>query len=874
MTEHLVGKLSVGNSVYRYYRIAALGEEGHDIDKLPYSLRVLLENVLRNLDGRSVTREHLETLLRWDSRAPQGEVAIRVSRVIMQDYTGVPVLVDLATLRDAVARAGGNPLVVNPQAPVDLVIDHSVSVDFWGSRDALRRNVALEIRRNKERYRFIKWAQQAFANLRVFPPGAGIIHQVNLELLARVVVAEGGLAYFETVIGTDSHTTMTNGLGVVGWGVGGIEAEAALLGEPVTIRLPRVVAVCLYGEPRPGVTATDVALTLTELLRKAGVVDAFIEFVCDGVRKLTVPDRAVVSNMAPEYGATVALFPVDEETLRYLAITGRPESHIALVRKYYEAQGLFGGAAGAEYSRVIDFDLSAVERCVAGPTLPWDRRKLAEVPGSFMKLLCERKRRRSKKSVEIEIDGRGIVLSDGDVVIAAVASCTNTSNPYLLVAVGLLARRAAELGVRPPPYVKTSFTPGSRAAAEILERSGLQKYLDALGFHVAAYGCATCIGNSGPLPEPVIRAVREHDILVAAVISGNRNFEGRIHPDIRAVYLASPPLVVAYAIAGTVTRDLESEPLAYAPDGRPVYLRDLWPAREEVRATVEEWARPEVYREAYTRPVPEEWHALETPSGALYSWRPDDTYIQPSPLAEGGAAAGDIVGARPLLVLGDNITTDHISPAGEIPADSPAGRFLISAGVSPSELGTFGSRRGNWQVMVRGTFCSRGYVNKIGGLPGGLTIKFPEGIAMTVYEAAEAYKREGVPLVIVAGKNYGVGSSRDWAAKGPRLLGVRAVIAESFERIHRQNLIMVGIAPVRLPEGITADRLGLDGSEVIDILGLSGEFWPEKEVLIRIRRRNGRVDEIKAKLAVYTRAETEYLKHGGVYNYILSRIMQ
>ena len=868
-----IEKIEVGGRSFRIYSLKSLEREGYDVARLPYSIRVLLENVMRNLDGRDITREHLERLARWNPKAPEGEVAIKVSRVIMQDYTGVPAVVDLATMRDIVAKMGKDPSIVNPQVPVDLVIDHSVQVDFWGSREALRRNIELEIERNRERYRFLKWAQQAFKNFRVFPPGTGIIHQVNLEYLAKVVMTEGDLAYFETLVGMDSHTTMINGLGVVGWGVGGVEAEAAMLGEPITIRVPRVVGVHMYGEPRPGVTATDIVLAITEALRKVDVVDAFVEFFGEGVKKLAVPDRATIANMAPEYGSTTGLFPVDENTLSYLKATGRPAEHVALVEAYYRAQGVFGGVEGAEYSQVVEFDLSAVERNVAGPTLPWQRRTLAEVPKSFAEFLQERKKR-SRKVVEIEIDGKRVLFGDGDVVIAAITSCTNTSNPYLLVAAGLLAKRAVELGIRPPPYVKTSFAPGSRAVTEILERSGLQKYLDELGFHVVAFGCTTCIGNSGPLPEPVAKAIKEHDIMAAAVLSGNRNFEARVHPDVRAAYLASPPLVVAYALAGTVNKNLDSEPLAKTPDGKPVYLKDIWPTPQEVNRVVEEWLDPAIYVEKYSRVdeyVPE-WKALEAPSGLLYPWRPDDTYIQPSPLFETEVKLEDIRGARPLLILGDNITTDHISPAGAITKDNPAGQYLLSLGVKPSEFNTFGARRGNWQVMVRGTFSSKGYRNKIGNLEGGLTIKFPEGKVMTVYEAAEAYKKEGTPVIIIAGKNYGAGSSRDWAAKGPKLLGVRAVIAESFERIHRSNLTMVGIVPIQLPPGVKVDDLGLDGSETFDILGLS-DLAPGKEVVIRIHRRDGRVDEIKARAAVYTWAEVEYIKHGGILPYVLKKLL-
>ncbi|MFP3250833.1 MAG: aconitate hydratase AcnA [Thermoproteus sp.] len=869
-------KLSVGGRSYKIYRVKALEAEGYDVERLPYSIRVLLENVLRNFDGRDINMEHLEALARWNPKNPAGEVALKVTRVVMQDYTGVPAVVDLATMRDIAVKSGADPKLINPRVPVDLIVDHSVQVDHWASPQALSMNIRLEIERNRERYVFLKWAQNAFRNFRVFPPGTGIIHQVNLEYLARVVWTEGDSAFFETLVGMDSHTTMINGLGVVGWGVGGVEAEAAMLGEPITIKVPRVVGVRLYGEPKPGVTATDIVLAVTEALRKVNVVDAFVEFFGEGVRKLSVPDRATVANMAPEYGSTTGLFPVDGNTLDYLAATGRPEDLAALVKRYYEEQGVFGGVEGAEYSQVVDFDLSAVEPSAAGPTLPWQRRGLADVPKSFLEFLVQRKRREKRKAVEVEIGGRRVEFGDGDVAIAAITSCTNTSNPYLLAAAGLLAKKAVEAGLEVPPYVKTSFAPGSRAVEEILRRAGLLQHLERLGFHVVAYGCTTCIGNSGPLPEPVAKAIREGDVMPAAVLSGNRNFEGRVHPDVKAAYLASPPLVVAYALAGTVLKDLSREPLGHGRDGRPVYLKDIWPSPEEVNDAVSRAMDPKVYVEKYSKAgelVPE-WGELKAPSGDLYPWRPDDTYIQPSPLFEGRPISGDIVNARPLLILGDSITTDHISPAGSIPRDSPAGKFLESMGVQPKDFNTFGARRGNWMVMVRGTFWSKGYTNKMGGgLEGGYTIKYPEGIKTTVFEAAERYRQEGTPLVVLAGKTYGAGSSRDWAAKGPKLLGIKAVIAESFERIHRSNLTMVGIVPIQLPPGVTADSLGMDGSETVDVLGLE-DLAPGKEVTLRIHRRDGRVDEVKAKAAVYTWAEVEYIKHGGILPYVLKRLLQ
>nr|CAD56499.1 aconitase [Thermoproteus tenax Kra 1] len=869
-------KLSVGPRTYKIYKLRALEAEGYDVSRLPYSIRVLLENVLRNYDGRDIAQEHIDALARWNPKSPEGEVALKVTRVVMQDYTGVPAVVDLATMREIAAKSGRDPSVVNPRVPVDLIIDHSVQVDHWASPQALSLNIRLEIERNRERYVFLKWAQSAFKNLRVFPPGTGIIHQVNLEYLARVVWTEGDTAFFETLVGMDSHTTMINGLGVVGWGVGGVEAEAAMLGEPITIRVPRVVGVRLYGEPRPGVTATDIVLAVTEALRKVNVVDAFVEFFGEGVRKLSVPDRATIANMAPEYGSTVGLFPVDGNTLDYLSATGRPEELIALVKKYYEEQGVFRGVEDAEYSQVVDFDLSAVEPSAAGPTLPWQRRSLQDVPKSFVEFLAQRKKRDKRKAVEIEIGGRRTEFGDGDVAIAAITSCTNTSNPYLLVAAGLVAKKAVEAGLSVPPYVKTSFAPGSRAVEEILRRAGLMPYLEKLGFHVVAYGCTTCIGNSGPLPQPVSKAIKEYDIMAAAVLSGNRNFEGRVHPEIRAAYLASPPLVVAYALAGSVLRDLSREPLGVGKEGKPVYLKDVWPSPEEVNEVVARAMDPKIYTEKYSKigELVPEWSELKAPSGNLYQWRSDDTYIQPSPLFEGRPTTGDIINARPLLILGDSITTDHISPAGSIPPDSPAGKYLAERGVQQRDFNTFGARRGNWEVMVRGTFWSKGYINKIeGGLEGGYTIKYPEGLKTTVYEAAMMYKREGVPVVIVAGKTYGAGSSRDWAAKGPKLLGVKAVIAESFERIHRSNLTMVGIVPIQLPQGVTVDSLNLKGPETIDIIGLEN-LAPGKELTLRIHRPDGRTDELRAKAAVYTWAEVEYIKHGGILPYVLRKLLE
>ncbi len=882
-------ELEVGSRKYRYYSIPALEKEGYDIARLPASLRIILESMIRNYDGVSISDEDIENLLKWNPKNPSGEIAFKVARVITQDFTGASLILDLAVMREYVAKMGMDPAEVNPKVPVDLIIDHSVQVDFWGSPESLRKNIELEFTRNSERYRLFKWAATAFKNFRVFPPGIGIIHQVNLEYLSKVVIAEetreGYIAYFDTLIGTDSHTPMVNGIGVLGWGVGGVEAEAAMLGQPVIIPLPEVVGVHLYGELREGVTATDLVLTITELLRKKNVVGKFVEFFGEGVSSLSVPDRATIANMAPEYGSTLSLFPVDEETIRYLRLTGRPEDHIALVKKYMETQGLFGPRSGdgIEYSEVVELDLSTVEPSIAGPSLPWQRLGLADVPKSFARFVEERRKKPGFLEKRVSIDGEEITLKDGDVVIAAITSCTNTSNPEVMIGAGLIAKKAVELGLSVPKYVKTSIAPGSRVVTEYLSRSGLLVYLEKLGFSVVGYGCTTCIGNSGPLPEGISNALAKDGIMGVAVLSGNRNFEGRVHPDVRASYLMSPMLVVVYALAGSVNKDLSREPIAITPNG-PVYLKSIWPSRKEIIEIMDRYVKPELFIEKYSKiyeDAPEAWKKLEAPKGVLYEWDPKSTYIKRPPFLDDfrpdrEPVIEDIIDARPLLILGDSISTDHISPAGRIDPESPAGKYLLEQGVSPKEFNTYGARRGNHEVMVRGAFASKGVRNKMlqdKGISGGYTIHYPSGEIMSVYDAAMRYMSEGVPLLIIAGKEYGLGSSRDWAARAPRLLGVRAVIAESFERIHRSNLVGMGIIPLQFPKGVNADSLKLRGDELFDIVGLKN-LTPRGRVTMIIKRPNGDRETVELIARVETKAEIEYLKYGGILHYAFMKMLE
>ncbi len=859
---------------------------------MPYTVRIILESICRSIDGKSITVDDLDRILAWDANNPQ-EVPFKVARVIMQDYTGVPALVDLAVMRDIAAKYGYDATIINPLVQVDLVIDHSVQVDNWGISDAYILNHRLELERNRERYEFIKWASKAFKNLRVFPPGTGIIHQVNLEHISKVAIVDynSKMVYFDSCLGMDSHTTMVNGLGVLAWGVGGIEAEAAMLGQPISI-VPDVIGVRLYNKPKEGVTATDIVLTLTEYLRKYNVVDKFMEFFGDGVNSLTVPDRATIANMAPEYGATTALFPVDEETIRYLKVTGRDE-HAELVKAYYKKQGMFGYAKDANYSKVIEFDLSSVEPCIAGPSLPWERRTLNDAWKGIEELIIKRDKEKVKGQGEGSIIDKGYrirsvrvddgyELRDGSIVIAAITSCTNTSNPYLLMAAGLLAKKAYEHGLRVSNYIKTSLAPGSRVVEHYLKKTGLLYYLEQLGFSIVGYGCTTCIGNSGPLYDDISNIIRNNDIIAVAVLSGNRNFEGRIHPDVRANYLMSPPLVIAFALAGKV-KDLSSEPIGYSVyDGKPVHLKDIWPSSNELNQLLE-YVDADAFKRIYSNigDLVPEWGSINADESILYRWSKDNTFIQRAPflddftLGEDNFAIEDIINARALLVLGDNITTDHISPAGLITPDSQAGIYLQEQGVNIAKLNTFGARRGNWHVMVRGTFTGRleNKMLKAKGInkKGGYTIHYPSEKLLTVYDAAMQYKQEGVPLIVIAGKNYGAGSSRDWAAKGPRLLGVRAIVAESFERIHRSNLLCMGILPLQFIDA-NADSLGIDGSETFDIKGLK-DIEPRKVVDLIIHKDNV-VKSTRLLVRIDTENELRYYMSKGILHYALKEILR
>lgn len=871
-----VGKLTIWN-------VNKLEEFGFKISRLPISIRILLENVIRNYDGKVVKAEDVEALLKWDPKTQQlKEIPFIPARLILQDFTGVPLIADLAAMRDAVAKLGKDPKLVNPLIPVDLIIDHSVQVDYFGVSDALKLNMRLEFDRNKERYRFLKWAQSTFSNFRVVPPGKGIIHQVNIEYLAKVVFVNesNSTAYPDTVLGTDSHTTMVSGIGVLGWGVGGIEAEAVMLGQPHYITIPQVVGVKLVGEPREGVTATDIVLNLTEFLRKRNVVGKIVEFYGPGIKALPAWDRATISNMSPEYGATTGLFPVDDLTLSYLRLTGRDEAHVKLVEEYLKRVGLFyTDNYEPEFTESYQFDLSEVEPAIAGPRNPDERIPLRLAKATVSKYIDDYANSRGgKRSSLININGVEARLSDGAVTIAAITSCTNTSNPTVLIGAGLMAKKAVERGLRTKPWVKTSLAPGSRVVTDYLVAAGLMPYLEALGFHVTGYGCTVCIGNTGPLPEPVAKAIRENDIYTVAVLSGNRNYEGRIHPLVKAAYLASPMLVVAYALAGRIDIDFDNEPIGYDPNGRPVYLRDIWPSTSEINSIINKLIKPELFRDRYSDVYKgdELWEGLEAPSGLLYQWDPSSTYIRKPPFFDNVAPEPpplrDIRGARILLLLGDKITTDHISPAGSIPLDSPAAKYLMEMGVKPEDFNTYGARRGNHEVMVRGGFSNIKLRNLMVNRDGGYSIHWPDGKVATVYEVAMQYQSEGVPLVIFAGKQYGSGSSRDWAAKATLLLGVKAVIAESFERIHRSNLVDMGVLPIQLPEGVSWRSLGLVGNEVVDILGIEEGLEPRKKLRIRITKPSGEVKEIEAVARLDNEVEVEYYRHGGILPYMLRKI--
>jgi aconitate hydratase len=827
--------LNVGNNSYEIFSLRKLSET-YDISHLPGTLKILLENLLRHEDGKTVTKSDIEALINWDPQAePDCEIAFRPARVLMQDFTGVPAVVDLAAMRDAMKALGGDPDRINPLQSAELVIDHSVQVDSFGSTDAMDLNSELEYQRNQERYSFLKWGQKAFSNFQVVPPDTGIVHQVNLEHLARVVFeADKGSvvqAYPDTLVGTDSHTTMINGLGVLGWGVGGIEAEAAMLGQPISMLIPQVVGFKLHGKLPEGATATDLVLTVVEVLRQKGVVGKFVEFYGEGLNHLSLADRATIANMAPEYGATCGFFPVDEETLSYLKLTGRSDARIALTEAYAREQLMFRDAETKEatYTSTLELDLSSIVPSLAGPKRPQDRVALTDIKPRFLEALDTLKREGNitSHSVKTVVKDQSVELSDGAVVIAAITSCTNTSNPSVMVGAGLIARKAVSLGLDVKPWVKTSLAPGSRVVTAYLEKAGLTEALQALGFHTVGYGCTTCIGNSGPLPEAVSQAIHEGDLSVCSVLSGNRNFEGRVHAEVRMNYLASPPLVVAYALAGRMDIDLQTEPLGTEPNGNPVYLKDIWPDQKEIQAVIAASVNEDEYRSTYAEVFNGEtrWNVLESPEDKLYEWQSESTYIRKPPYFEGitlqPEKPGDIKAARVLALLGDSVTTDHISPAGAIKADSPAGEYLRQHGVAQGDFNSLGSRRGNHEVMMRGTFGNIRLRNQLApGTEGGITTHQPGGEQMSIFDASQKYAEENVPLVILAGKEYGSGSSRDWAAKGPRLLGVRAVIAESYERIHRSNLVGMGILPLQYRDGDTASSLGLTGKESFDIVGL------------------------------------------------------
>jgi aconitate hydratase len=878
--------LRVSGHDYEIYRLDALDKQGISTKHLPFSLRILLENLLRTEDGRTVTKNDVRALASWNSKSkPDKEIAFTPSRVLLQDFTGVPCVVDLAAMRDAMKQLGGDPTLINPLQPVELVIDHSVQVDQFGTPNAFQFNAEMEFIRNKERYGFLRWGQTAFRNLAIVPPDTGIVHQVNLEFLARVVFIHDTngkkIAYPDTLVGTDSHTTMINGLGVLGWGVGGIEAEAAMLGQPVSMLIPQVVGVKLTGKLKEGATATDLVLTITEMLRKHGVVGKFVEYFGPGLQELPLADRATIANMSPEYGATCGIFPVDKETLAYLRLTGRAEEQIALVETYAREQGLFHDdkTPEAQYSELLALDLAGVESSLAGPKRPQDRVPLSQAKESFDKALTSLMK--PGKGTAPAANGNGH-LHHGSVVIAAITSCTNTSNPSVMIAAGLLAKKAVERGLQVPAWVKTSLAPGSKVVRDYLERAGLTGYLEKLKFHIVGYGCTTCIGNSGPLPEEISRAIDEKNLVVASVLSGNRNFEGRINGEVRANYLMSPPLVVAFALAGRIDLDLRKDAIAQDKAGKPVFLADLWPSRSEVEEAISKSITPDMFRRSYGEVYhgDDRWRALAVPKGETYAWENDSTYIRQAPYFDGMSvkpgAITDIKNARVLAVLGDSVTTDHISPAGSIKHDSPAGKYLIAHGVKPAEFNSYGSRRGNHEVMVRGTFANVRLRNKmVPNLEGGFTRHLPDGAEMTIYEASEKYIAEGVPLVILAGKEYGSGSSRDWAAKGPLLLGVRAVIAESYERIHRSNLVGMGILPLQFREGETAQSLGLTGEEIFEISGVRDvvEHFAAGSKLKVQATANGKSKSFEALLRIDTPQEAHYYAHGGILQFVLRQLL-
>ena len=878
--------LTVGGKDYVYYSLTEAEKNGLEgVSKLPFSMKVLLENLLRFEDDRSVKKSDIEAVAKWlaDRGKAGAEIAYRPARVLMQDFTGVPAVVDLAAMRDGLKALGGDPEKINPLVPVDLVIDHSVIVDEFGNPSAFKANVDLEYQRNGERYRFLKWGQQAFQNFRVVPPGTGICHQVNLEYLAQAVWTkeEDGetVAYPDTCVGTDSHTTMVNGLGVLGWGVGGIEAEAAMLGQPVSMLLPEVVGFRLTGKVKEGVTATDLVLTVTQMLRKKGVVGKFVEFFGEGLENMTLADRATIANMGPEYGATCGFFPVDSETLNYMNTTGRDEHRIELVEAYCRAQGMWRdkGAADPVFTDVLELDMGDVVPSMAGPKRPEGRIPLENIGSGFATSLENEYKKTTGQTTRYAVEGEDFDLGHGDVVIAAITSCTNTSNPSVLIAAGLLARNAVAKGLKTKPWVKTSLAPGSQVVAAYLESAGLQKDLDALGFNLVGFGCTTCIGNSGPLPAPISKTINEKGLIAAAVLSGNRNFEGRVSPDVQANYLASPPLVVAHALAGTVTKDLTKEPLGEDQNGNPVYLRDIWPSSQEIQDFIAKNVTRKIFSEKYADVFKgdENWQAVQVPAGQTYAWDDNSTYVQNPPyfvgMGKSAGTIGDVKGARILGLFGDKITTDHISPAGSIKAQSPAGKYLIDHGVGIADFNQYGTRRGNHEVMMRGTFANiriRNHMLGENGREGGYTIHYPSKEETSIYDAAMQYKAEGVPLVVFAGVEYGNGSSRDWAAKGTNLLGVKAVIAQSFERIHRSNLVGMGIVPFVFEEGTSWQTLGLKGDEMVSIEGLA-DVRPRQKVEASITFADGTVKKVPLICRIDTLDELDYMKNGGILQTVL-----
>jgi aconitate hydratase len=882
--------LPVGDKTYTIYSLPEAEKSLGDVSRLPFSLKVLLENLLRYEDGRSVTAEDVRAIATWlQTQTSNREIAYRPARVLMQDFTGVPAVVDLAAMRDAMVNLGGDPNKINPLSPVDLVIDHSVMVDSFGSDHAFGDNVQKEFERNHERYAFLRWGQNAFDNFRVVPPGTGICHQVNLEYLAQVVWTKDidgeTQAYPDTLVGTDSHTTMINGLAVLGWGVGGIEAEAAMLGQPISMLIPEVVGFKLTGQLPEGATATDLVLTVVQMLRAKGVVGKFVEFYGDGLDHLTLADRATLANMAPEYGATCGFFPIDAETVKYLEFSGRDPERIALVEAYAKAQGMWRDASTPDpvFTDSLSLDLATVEPSLAGPKRPQDRVRLSDLasqfktsdfPGFSGKDYAE------KRSVPVA--GVDYSLTDGDVVIAAITSCTNTSNPSVMIGAGLVARKAREKGLTVKPWVKTSLAPGSQVVSDYLEKANLQADLDALGFNLVGYGCTTCIGNSGPLPAPIASAIEESDLVVGAVLSGNRNFEGRVSPHTKANYLASPPLVVAYAIAGNLAIDLKTDPIGQDSEGNPVYLKDIWPSAAEIQEVMAQALTPEMFRSRYSNVFlgTESWQQIDTVEQQTYPWQGESTYVQNPPYfvemaaSTGDQSFGDILGARPLAILGDSITTDHISPAGAIKADSPAGHYLVGNNVVAADFNSYGSRRGNHEIMMRGTFANIRLKNEmVPGSSGGVTKHMPDGEVLSIYDASMQYQAEGTPLIVIAGKEYGTGSSRDWAAKGTRLLGVKAVVAESFERIHRSNLVGMGVLPLQFTEGTHRGLLNLDGSETFDLTGLSGGIQPGMTVTLVIHRADGTSTDVPLLCRIDTLDEVEYFLNGGILQYVLRQLL-